>query len=37
MEKFVPASAGDKDVKFLAVSAHKDDMEMFIIINTRES
>ena len=29
MEKFVPASAGDKDVKFLAVSAHKDDMEMF--------
>ena len=29
MEKFVPSSARDGDVAFLAVSAHKDDMEMF--------
>lgn len=29
MEKFVPSSAKGDEVKFLAVSAHKDDMEMF--------
>lgn len=29
MEKFVPSSAGRDEIRFLAVSAHKDDMEMF--------
>ena len=29
MEKFVPVGANDDNVRYLAVSAHKDDMEMF--------
>ena len=29
MEKFVPSSARDGKIKYAAISAHKDDMEMF--------
>ncbi len=28
MEKYLPKNANGKDVKFIAVSAHKDDIEM---------